>query len=421
VFERYRRLLSITIAVADVVLINLAVALAYWLRYGLQWFATVDVAYMVSYRAFIPISIGLTVLFLIIYKLNGVYDQPRGASWFSEVYRIVAGTAIGIILAVFVIVIFFRPFLYSRLVFFYAGVLISVLLVMSRLVQRMVRDRLRRKGLGVDRVLVIGGGEVGRAVMRNTVAEETLGYHVVGFVDDDPEKGATDIGRFKALGETANLPRLVKELAVDDVIITLPWMYHRKIVSIIAQCEREKVRVRIVPDIFQMTLSRLHIEDLAGIPMIGIQERSIKGGHLVLKRATDIVLSSLLLLLLCPIFLLIAVAIKLDSPGPVILRQIRVGKGEQAAVVGSQRGKWCVVQDAERSARHEGGPHSATHQHGRIASIRQCVDGTYEHCGTSAGDPYGGAALSALAQETVGGGAGPHRFVAGVGTQQSDL
>ena len=328
-FERYRRLLSITIAVADVVLINLAVALAYWLRYGLQWFATVDVAYMVSYRAFIPISIGLTVLFLIIYKLNGVYDQPRGASWFSEVYRIVAGTAIGIILAVFVIVIFFRPFLYSRLVFFYAGVLISVLLVMSRLVQRMVRDRLRRKGLGVDRVLVIGGGEVGRAVMRNTVAEETLGYHVVGFVDDDPEKGATDIGRFKALGETANLPRLVKELAVDDVIITLPWMYHRKIVSIIAQCEREKVRVRIVPDIFQMTLSRLHIEDLAGIPMIGIQERSIKGGHLVLKRATDIVLSSLLLLLLCPIFLLIAVAIKLDSPGPVILRQIRVGKGEQ--------------------------------------------------------------------------------------------
>ena len=94
-FERYRRLLSIGTAVADVVLINLALALAYWLRYDLQWFATVDVAYMVSYRAFIPISIGLTVLLLVIFKLNGVYDQPRGATWFSEVYRIVAGTAIG--------------------------------------------------------------------------------------------------------------------------------------------------------------------------------------------------------------------------------------------------------------------------------------------------------------------------------------
>ena len=328
-FERYRRVLSIATAVTDVLLINLALALAYWLRYNLQWFATVDTAYRVSYQAFVPISIGLTVLLLVIYKLNGVYDQPRGATWFGEVYRIVAGTAIGIILAVFGIVFFFRPFLYSRLVFFYAGVLIPALLMMSRVVRRMVRDRLRRKGLGVDRVLVVGGGEVGRAVMRNTVAEETLGYHVVGFVDDDPEKGSTDIGRFKAWGETANLPRLVKELAVDEVIITLPWMYHRKIVSIIAQCEREKVRVRIVPDIFQMTLSHLHIEDLAGIPMIGIQERSIKGGHLVLKRAMDIVLSSLLLILLFPLFLVIAVAIKLDTPGPVILRQIRVGKGER--------------------------------------------------------------------------------------------
>jgi len=73
----------------------------------------------------------------------------------------------------------------------------------------------------------------------------------------------------------------------------------------------------------------LHIEDLAGIPMIGIQERSIKGGHLVFKRAIDIVLSSLTLIMLCPLFLLIAVAIKLDSRGPVVLRQIRVGKGER--------------------------------------------------------------------------------------------
>ncbi len=95
-----------------------------------------------------------------------------------------------------------------------------------------------------------------------------------------PEKGSTDIGRFQALGNTANIPSLVKELAIDEVIITLPWMYHRKIVSIIAQCEREQVRVRIVPDIFQMTLSHLDVEDLGGIPMIGVREISISGSQL---------------------------------------------------------------------------------------------------------------------------------------------
>jgi exopolysaccharide biosynthesis polyprenyl glycosylphosphotransferase len=329
VFERYRRLLSLGVAVTDVLLINIAFALAYVLRYRLQWFATVDAANFVSYRSFIPISLALTALLLGIYKLGGVYDQPRGASWFDEAYRLLTGTATGIILMVFVIVFFFRPFLYSRLIFFYAGALTAVFLSLSRIGKRIVRNHLRKRGLGVDRLLIVGAGEVGRTVMRNIVAHPTLGYHIVGFVDDDPDKGNMDIGRFKALGSTANIPRLVKELVIDEVIVTLPWMYHRKIVSIIAQCEREQVRVRIVPDIFQMTLSHLDVEDLGGVPMIGVRDIAIGKGQMAFKRAMDVTISLIGLILLFPLFLLIAIFIRLDSPGPVLFRQIRVGKGEQ--------------------------------------------------------------------------------------------
>jgi len=329
VFERYRRYLSTAMAISDVLLINLAFVIAYWLRYSLQLFAAVDVANFVPYVVFIPISLTLTALLLGIYKLNGVYDQPRGASWFDEVYRLLTGTATAIILMVFVIVFLFQPLLYSRLIFVYAGLLITVFLSASRLAKRLARDYLRKKGLGVDRLLIVGAGEVGRTVMRHVVAQPSLGYHVEGFVDDDPEKGSTDIGRFKALGSTTNLPRLVKELAVDEVIITLPWMYHRKIVSIIAQCEREQVRVRIVPDMFQMTLSHLDVEDLGGIPMIGVREISISRGEMLYKRALDVVISLLGLILLLPVFALIAVLIRLDSPGAAFFTQIRVGKGEQ--------------------------------------------------------------------------------------------
>jgi exopolysaccharide biosynthesis polyprenyl glycosylphosphotransferase len=329
VFERYRRLLSIAVTVSDVLLINLAFAIAYWLRYEWQWFASVDEANFVPYGAFIPISLTLTILLLGIYKLNGVYNQPRGASWFDEVYRLMTGTATGIIVMVFVIVFLFRPLFFSRLIFFYAGVLITILLAASRLVKRMVRNRLRQKGLGVDRLLIVGAGEVGRTVMRHVVAQPSLGYQVIGFVDDDPEKGATDIGRFQALGSTANLPRLVKELIIDEVIITLPWMYHRKIVSIIAQCEREQVKVRIVPDMFQMTLSHLDVEDLGGIPMIGVQDVSISSGRMFFKRTVDVAISLLGLFFLFPFFLLLALIIRLDSPGPVLFTQIRVGKGER--------------------------------------------------------------------------------------------
>ncbi|MGD8792123.1 MAG: undecaprenyl-phosphate glucose phosphotransferase [Anaerolineae bacterium] len=328
-FERYRRLIAIAVTAADIILINLAFAVAYWLRYDLQWFAAVDEAYFVPFGAFLPVSLALTAVLLGIYKLSGVYDVPRGASWFEEVYRVLNGTATGIILMVFVIVFFFRPFLYSRLIFFYAGVLITIFLALARVGKRVVRNQLRAKGLGVDRLLIVGAGEVGRTVMRNIVAHPALGYHIVGFVDDDPEKGSTDIGRFQALGSTANIPRLVKELAIDEVIITLPWMYHRKIVSIVAQCERQQVRVRIVPDIFQMTLSHLDVEDLGGVPMIGVKEISIGSSELLFKRVMDVVISAVGIILLLPLFVLIGTAIKLDSSGPVFFRQIRVGKGER--------------------------------------------------------------------------------------------
>jgi len=329
VFERYRRWLSIAVAVTDVVLINLAFAVAYWMRYDRQWFASVDEAYFVPYSRFVPISLALTVLLLGIYKLSGVYNQPRGASWFDEVYRVLTSTATGIIVVVFVIVFLFRPLFYSRLVFFYAGVLITVLLSISRLGKRWLRSRLRQKGLGVDRLLIVGAGEVGRTLMRNIVAQPALGYHIVGFVDDDPDKGSTDIGRFKALGNTSNIPSLVKELAIDEVIITLPWMYHRKIVSIVAQCEREQVRVRIVPDLFQMTLSHLDVEDLGGIPMIGVRDISISGTQLMIKRAMDISVALAAMIVLFPVFLIIGLAIRLDSTGPVVFRQLRVGKDER--------------------------------------------------------------------------------------------
>jgi exopolysaccharide biosynthesis polyprenyl glycosylphosphotransferase len=328
-FERYRRLISVAVAITDVLFINLAFAVAYWLRYDLQWFAGVDEAYLVPYSSFVPVSLALTLLLLGIYRLGGVYNQPRGASWFDEVYRLMTGTATGIILVVFVIVFLFRPFFYSRLIFFYAGSLITIMLSAVRLGKRWLRTRLRQRGLGVDRLLIVGAGEVGRTVMRNVVAQPSLGFHVVGFVDDDPDKGSTDIGRFKALGNTANIPNLVKEKAIDEVIITLPWMYHRKIVSIIAQCEREQVRVRIVPDIFQMTLSHLDVEDLGGIPMIGVRDISISGSQLFFKRAMDMTVSLLGMILLLPLFFVIALVIRIDSPGPVVFRQLRVGKGEQ--------------------------------------------------------------------------------------------
>jgi exopolysaccharide biosynthesis polyprenyl glycosylphosphotransferase len=312
-------------ALADVVLINLAFAAAYWVRYDLQWFRAVDPAYDASFRAYIPFALVLTALLLVAYRLGRVYHQPRSVSWLDEVYALFGSTTTGIVI-IMAITFWFQPLVYSRLMFLWAGVLIVTLLSGSRLIKRWVWGSLMRRGMGVDRMLIVGAGEVGRRLMRNIVAQPELGYRVIGFVDDDPEKNRTDIGRFKALGEIDSLPRVVQEEGIDEVIITLPWIYHRRILGIMRQCERERVRARIVPDLFQLALSRVDIEDLGGIPIIGVKEISITGWNLAFKRTSDIVLSLAVLVLLFPLMLLISVAIKLDSPGPVLFKQVRVGR-----------------------------------------------------------------------------------------------
>jgi exopolysaccharide biosynthesis polyprenyl glycosylphosphotransferase len=325
-FERYRRQVSSIMALTDVVLVNLAFAAAYWVRYDLQWFRAVDPANYAPFRVYIPFALVLTVLLMISYKLGGVYDQPRSASWLDEVYALVGGTTTGILI-IMAITFWFQPLVYSRLMFIWAGGIIVTLLSLSRLIKRWAWERRMRQGIGVDRVLIVGAGEVGRRLMRNIVAQPELGYQVIGFVDDDAEKSNMNIGRFKALGDIDNLPRVVQEGAIDEVIITLPWMYHRKILGIMRQCEREQIRARIVPDLFQLALSRVDIEDLGGIPIIGVKEVSITGWNLAFKRASDLVVSLVGLIFLSPLLLLISVAIKLDSSGPALFKQVRVGKG----------------------------------------------------------------------------------------------
>jgi exopolysaccharide biosynthesis polyprenyl glycosylphosphotransferase len=321
-----RWLLIAGLVISDAVLINTAFAVAYWIRYDLQWLRAVDPAFVVPFSVYIPFALILTAVLILAYRRQGLYSLRQGITWFDEFIAIVNGTTTGIVIMV-VLVFVSRPTFYSRLIFFYAGALVVVLLSFSRLIKNLWLGHMRRRGIGVARAIIVGAGEVGRTVMRTMVAHPDLGYQIVGFVDDDPAKGTTDIGRFKGLGSLDNLAILVQDEAIDEVIITLPWQYHRKIMAIMAQCERENVRARIVPDLFQMTLSRMSITEMAGIPLIGVRQARISPFTRFLKRAIDFVFSLLVLILFAPLMGLIALAVKLGSPGPVLFRQARVGKG----------------------------------------------------------------------------------------------
>lgn len=312
------------VVLSDILLISVSVLLAYWARYELQWFR--DISYHHPLSAYVPFSLLFTALMLLAFQMDRVYQQWRGCPWLDQVYRIINATAKSVIVML-AITFALQPLQYSRLLLGEAGVIAVILLVLSRVMQNGIAGRLRARGVGVDRVIIVGAGEAGRTVMRAVVARPELGYQVTGFVDDDPQKGQTDIGRFKALGPTSNLARLIEEEAVDQVIITLPWMYHRKITSIVRECERRHVSARIVPDLFQMSLSQVDVDDLGGVPLVGVREIGFERGALLIKRGIDVVGAVVGLVLGAPLLALIGVAIRLDSPGPIVFRQTRVGAG----------------------------------------------------------------------------------------------
>ena len=308
----------------DAIFINAAFALGYYVRYDRQLILPVNDANAAPYAEYLPFQAAYTLMLLALLAIDGVYGRRREGSWFDAAYRIGnATTSIVVILIAATFII--QPLVYSRLLLLEAGIFTVALLSGYRLVIRLVQARLRRRGVGVDRVLIVGAGELGRAVMRNLVARPELGYRMVGFVDDDLSKG--DLGRFKALGGLESIGGVLKAERVDEVIITLPWMYHRTIMGLVRSCESQGVRARVVPDVFQLSLSRVDMDDIGGIPLMGLRETRLPRGARLLKRALDFLGAALALLVTLPLLLVVAILIRLESPGPALFSQQRVGEG----------------------------------------------------------------------------------------------
>ena len=310
---------------ADALLIHLGFVLAYWLRYDVK-LITADTGefFDAPFAAYYLAEALLMVVALTVFARRGLYQLKRTTQWLDEVGTILSGVTLGTSVLVMVFYVF-RPGVTSRLMLFYAWILIVFLLAAARLVGRWVIGHRRRQGIGVARVLVVGAGHIGKMVMQQMAGRPGLGYALTGFCDDVFWTQQVPFGRFQCLGPVADLPRVLRDFGVDEVVIALPSAEHHRILEIVALCERNGVDFRLVPDTFELTLGSLEIDHLAGIPLIGRRETALKGFNLAVKRVIDIAVSGFTLLVLSPAVALAALAVKLDSPGPVFYSQERVG------------------------------------------------------------------------------------------------
>ncbi len=264
-------------------------------------------------------------IWAVVFLLLSVYDDRKNLRAVDEFQRLVVAIGFSVLVLAGALYLTYREI--SRLLFGYFALLdVGMLLgfrILLRLAIRLAGERQR----GEERVLIIGAGKVGQEVGERVRKRAWAGLELLGYLDDDPAKQGQVFHGAPVLGTLADAKRVVQEQGVHQVVVALPLRAHQELARLVLELGECPVQVRVVPDFFDLAFFRATIEDFDGMPLIGLRDPAIDGFNRLVKRAFDLVLSTVLLMVFLPVMAVIAIAIKLDSPGgPVIFRQRRVGE-----------------------------------------------------------------------------------------------
>lgn len=267
-------------------------------------------------------SLYLIVLFIwgIMFPLTSVYDPKRAYRVTDEFQTITIATGLAALVFMGFLYLGFRD-LSRWLVFVFLAADITFLFlwrIIARFAFRFAQSQPTER-----RVVIVGAGAVGQNVVQMMGQETNQWLHIVGYVDNDRFAIGDEL---PMLGTLRDVRHIVQTRQVDDVIIALPHQAYEEMSHLVWQLHDLPVNVRVVPDYFSLALYRATAEEFGGVPMINLRSPALNEVQRFMKRVLDVVLSGLALLLASPIMLMVAVAIKLDSAGPVLFRQKRVGE-----------------------------------------------------------------------------------------------
>lgn len=208
-----------------------------------------------------------------------------------------------------------------------------------------------REGRFAQRTVVVGTTDHGQRFARHLLGCPDICTRIIGFVHDDADPGGiSHVGRHPILGNIAYLVHMIRRNEVDQVVIALPWSERERIMRLLAELADTPVDIRLAPELLRFEFLQRRVEMVGGIPMLRVLDRPVSGSAALVKTAEDLILGSLLLLAFAPVMLAVALAIKLDSPGPVFFRQTRSGFNNKLIKVWKFRTMYHHLSDASASA-----------------------------------------------------------------------
>lgn len=309
----------------DILLVQVSLELAMALRYNMPLWQMLDTWPQPTVQALrLPLHIAFGVLAIIYLVGNSVYNGRNVLRWIDELQRVVlASTLVSLTLTG---VLYLINLDLPRLGFFYFYLISTALLIGYRWILR-AWHLLNKHHPDVElRVLIVGANQRGVEVADEFRRQHWLGVRLVGFLGNDLDKDVTSVAALPVLGYIADIHDVIVKYNVDEVIIALPLHQHEQMVDLVAQLYEQPVRVRVVPDLFDLAFHNATIDSAGGILFIGLRDPAIEGMQRVLKRLMDITFSVLALLVLSPIFISTALLIWLEDRGPIFYKAQRVGE-----------------------------------------------------------------------------------------------
>ncbi|MGO4496272.1 undecaprenyl-phosphate glucose phosphotransferase [Paenibacillus sp. 2RAB27] len=308
---------------ADLIFVELSFLFAWWLKFESD---------LISYEPFIPFnkyvpwSFVYGLIAIGFGYLTSLYSSKRKKSFSFEFFKVVQVHIISLLILVSILFLFKEVDISRHFLAIFLIANISFILI-YRYFLNIILKLIRAKGYNKKFILILGAGSLGKKFNKSLVQHPELGFEVIGFLDDFQNKHELLENNIKPiLGSIDDLEIILQKTLVDEVIIALPLVAYQKYEEIVNVCEKYGIKVMIIPDFFDFLPAKPYFDNFAGMPLINIRDIPLdEMGNKLLKRSFDIVFSLLVIIMILPILIIIAVFVKLTSPGPVIFRQERVG------------------------------------------------------------------------------------------------
>lgn len=335
--------LPLALLVGDVLIVVVSIGGGYWYHAHLDPLRRSEGS-IPPFGPYAAAGPAVVLIYLFALAINQQYRSWRGRTLVDLLLGLYSGIGLAAVLVLAAISLGNLGFYYSRLTIIYTVVLTVVLMTAERYLLRQYETRLRRKGIGAERVLMVGTGPGSEMLLRRMKMFPQYGFLVCGVLDDSRATGSL-FADVPVVGTVDQLPDKARDLRANQVFIAIADQDRGRLLHLIKLCEDQQLEFKIVPDLLDIMSTRAEVNAIDGLPLLGIRHSRLTGTNSLIKRAIDIVVSAVVLLIVALPLLVLAIVIKLTSPhGPVIFKQERIGLRRRPFIVYKLR---TMIPDAE--------------------------------------------------------------------------